>query len=85
MKMNQHQSDVEQRICMVAARVFELQERSAPLNLKRGEIAAWDSMGHLAFMMEIEREFGFRFSTQQIENLQSLSDIADTLAKEQSP
>jgi acyl carrier protein len=81
--MNQHRSDIEKRICVVAARVFELQEVSAPRGLKRGEIAAWDSMGHLALMLELEREFGIRFSTQQIESLQSISTIVDTVVKYQ--
>ena len=41
-----------------------------------GTLPGWDSLGHLTFMMEIEEEFGLRFTSAQIAQPKTIRDIA---------
>ena len=47
--------------------------------IKMGDFADWDSMGHYAFLLAIEEKFGIRFSTQELTDLNSISEILKTL------
>lgn len=48
-------------------------------NLKMGDFSDWDSMGHYTFLLAIEDKFNLRFSTQQLTDLTSISEIIDFL------
>jgi acyl carrier protein len=47
--------------------------------VKMGDFADWDSMGHYAFLLAIEDKFGIRFSTQELTDLNSISEILKTI------
>ncbi len=80
--MSDENESLEKRVCAVAARTFEVDFGSVAPELARGSLQAWDSIGHLNLMMDLEREFSVRFSTRQIEQLQSLTEIVAALVKE---
>ena len=44
-----------------------------------GDFDDWDSMGHYAFLLAIEDKFGIRFSTQELTDLNSISEILKTI------
>ncbi len=43
------------------------------------DVAAWDSMGHLNIIMELERRFSVSFSTEEAINSLSIPKIIETL------
>jgi acyl carrier protein len=47
--------------------------------VKMGDFAGWDSMGHYAFLLAVEDKFGIRFSTQELVDLNSINEILKTL------
>jgi acyl carrier protein len=49
-------------------------------NLAVGSFAEWDSMAHFNFLLLIEEHYGVRFSVEEMAELKSLQNIADTLA-----
>ena len=49
------------------------------IQLKMGDFADWDSMGHYAFLLAVEDKFGIRFSTQELTDLNSINEILKTL------
>lgn len=67
------------RLINVAARVLDVPETSLTAETGVGDFDAWDSLGHLRLMMEIEHEFTIRFSTEQIRMLISLARIQNAL------
>lgn len=76
--------DIDQlttRVRATVARALGLPVSDIGSGFRRGHARAWDSMGHLAVIMEIEREFGVRLSTQQIEELQSITEIASAVSR----
>ncbi len=70
------------RLINIATRVFGVAEASLMAETGVGDLDAWDSLGHLRLMMEIEHEFNVRFSTEQIRRLTSLADIQNALPTE---
>ena len=50
-------------------------------NLKIGDLKGWDSLGHVNFLLEIERIFKFKFGTKIFLSLQSVKRIKKNLPK----
>lgn len=72
------------RLIKIASEIFQISEERLTLETGMGDIEAWDSLGHLRLMMEIEQEFGVRFSTNQLRQLTSLAEIQDALLIEEA-
>lgn len=68
----------------IAAKVFDVPADSLSPQTGMGDLEAWDSLGHLRFMMELEREFHARFSTEQIRTLIDLAEIQNALPTHES-
>jgi acyl carrier protein len=45
------------------------------------DIEGWDSFNHINLILAIERSFGVKFSTQELEKLESVADIVMLLEK----
>jgi len=67
------------RLVDIAAKILGVPEESLTPETGVGDLDAWDSLGHLRLMMELEHEFKVRFSTEQIRQLTSLSEIQNAL------
>jgi acyl carrier protein len=48
------------------------------------DIESWDSLMHIQLVVAIERKFGIRFETGEIEQLQNVGDMAGLIAKKQN-
>ena len=49
------------------------------MNLKINDIEEWDSMANLDLIFEVEKEFDFKFTTKEMENVSSVKYIYDYL------
>ena len=67
------------QLVSVAARILNVPETSLTPETGMGDLDAWDSLGHLRLMMELEHTFRVRFSTAQIRELTSLIEIQNVL------
>lgn len=45
----------------------------------RDDIDEWDSLNHIRLLTAIESEFGFQFDLDEIEDISSVSTIADII------
>ncbi|HET8840913.1 MAG TPA: acyl carrier protein [Ktedonobacteraceae bacterium] len=70
------------QLIKIVVQVFNLPETSLTPEIGLGDLDAWDSLGHLRLMMELEHEFHIRFSTTQLRQLTSLMEIQDALQAE---
>lgn len=50
---------------------------------KKDDIEAWDSLGHLKLMMQIEQTIGVKFKMEQIPELTSINDIIEATLERQ--
>tara|TARA_B110000003_G_scaffold146407_2_gene147397 strand:- start:1313 stop:1540 length:228 start_codon:yes stop_codon:yes gene_type:complete len=51
------------------------------INLKLNSIPQWDSMGNLNLLMNIESNFGIRFSSDELSETKSIKEILKILNK----
>lgn len=41
----------------------------------------WDSLGHIQLILALEKEFGVKFSSEEVINIRTVADIAAILQK----
>ena len=44
------------------------------------DVEGWDSMANITFVVEVERRFGVKFNTAEIEEMRSVGDMLDVIA-----
>ncbi len=60
---------------MIAEEALHIPAADIRDNLKSGDVPDWDSMNYLLFISELEKEFGFSFTMDEVMNAQTLGDI----------
>ncbi|MDE6098639.1 MAG: acyl carrier protein [Muribaculaceae bacterium] len=50
-------------------------------NTSAADIDEWDSLANVQLIIEIESEFGIRFTSAEIPSWQNIGDITDCIAK----
>lgn len=70
----------EELLRSIAAKVFGIDVSAYP-KISMGEVKEWDSMNHLLLISEIEKEFRFKFSIQEVIEIKSLDDISALMQK----
>tara|TARA_B100000929_G_C15397915_1_gene383508 strand:- start:460 stop:690 length:231 start_codon:yes stop_codon:yes gene_type:complete len=48
-------------------------------NLKLGDLEEWDSLGNFNLLLEVEKEFNYRFDTTKFSEMKSIKDIKKNL------
>jgi len=60
--------------------VFDLDELDYADDLSADAIEEWDSLSHIRFIVAVEKRFGFRFSSAEIEGFSEVGDLVDSIA-----
>jgi len=60
--------------------VFDLDELEYSDSLSAEVIEEWDSLSHIRFIVAVEKRFGFRFSSAEIEGFSKVGDLVDSIA-----
>lgn len=50
-------------------------------DMRRGDIAAWDSLGVLTLMASLDEEFGIVLADEQLQEIHNVDDILNILRK----
>jgi acyl carrier protein len=74
------QKTVEQRVREVIMTTFRLRPEDEQSDLKMSSPPAWDSLGHMALVVALEKEFGVRFPGVSLARLTSVDGIMKELA-----
>ena len=77
-------SSVLDKLIGVIAKEFSLDEDSISAETDAEDIELWDSFGHLALIMSIEREFSARFKADEIMEITSVSRILEALQHQET-
>jgi acyl carrier protein len=65
------------------AGIFEEAPERITEATRRGDLRAWDSLGQLILMSELDQRFGIRLTQEELSSLASVRDILDILARNQ--
>jgi acyl carrier protein len=74
----QKMNDRLEKIIRIA---LEIRDGSLNPNWTSDDIEAWDSVGHLNLILELEKEFGIKFEIEEMFDLEKLGDIEKILKK----
>jgi acyl carrier protein len=44
------------------------------------DVEGWDSMSNITFVVEVERRFGIKFNTAEIEEMRNVGDMLNIIA-----
>lgn len=72
---------MDDRLEKIVRRVFKITDGPINENWTSVNISEWDSLGHLNFIMEIEKEFDIKVEIEEMFEIQKLSDINKILKK----
>jgi acyl carrier protein len=64
------------RVCAIAADIFQVPESSLGPLSSPDTIESWDSLHHLGLVVALEQEFNVQISPEEIEQLLSMELIA---------
>src|SRR5262249_32574610 len=75
---------IEQRVQDTVARALGIQVADGSTPLRMGSTPNWDSMGHMAVVMELEREFQTSFPSYRLPELVDVQSIAKAIQEAQT-
>lgn len=82
--MAANRDNITQRVRQTIADTFSQPIDTIVDTAARGELANWDSIGHLNLIMELESRFGISFTTDDVLAMRTLTDIVDAIAARHS-
>jgi acyl carrier protein len=71
-------SETEQKLKAVIGKVLGIQPETYS-KISTDTVAEWDSMNHLILIGEVEKEFGVKFTTDEVIRIKGMDDILQLL------
>ena len=71
---------LNQKLVAIVSRTFNVNPSTVTPETSPENTPAWDSIGHLNLILELEEEFQVRFPTERIPELNSVARIQEALA-----
>lgn len=67
--------DVKSKIFEIVAQVCDTDVANVTLESTIGDFPAWDSMGHLTILQQVEEELEVSFEPEEMMDLEDVNDI----------
>jgi acyl carrier protein len=74
---------IESTVRRLVLETLKIEEEKYSEDLASGDIAQWDSLGHLSLLMAVEREFKISFDIGDAIEIESVADIIETVRRYQ--
>ena len=71
--------ELRDRLIGLMANLFECQQDELSGDVGPGDVAGWDSLGHVSLMAEIQTQFGAHIPIEDAIEVESIDDIVDIL------
>ena len=75
---------VDDRLVKIVGQILGVAPNAITPDTGADNTSAWDSVGHLNLVLEVESVFGVRFSSQDIPLLTSVGRIQEALARQRA-
>ncbi len=72
-------SETVARVCAVVADLFSVPEDELSGASSPATVPAWDSMGQLNLILEIEQQFGIEMSQERVMRITDIDSIAEII------
>lgn len=70
---------VEEKVIKIIAEAIEVEVTKIDEDTAIGDFPNWDSMGQLAIISSLEKEFDIRFDPEDIMELEDVGDMIDAI------
>ena len=67
--------DIRNEVYRILADQFCLEENDISDGIGPGDFPAWNSLGHLQFIMKLEQRFRIRFSADDVMSFENVGDL----------
>lgn len=72
-------SDTLSRVQEIFREVFNDDELAVTPDTTAAGVAGWDSLMHVTLVLNVEKEFGVRFSSSEVDALNSVGDLVSLI------
>ena len=76
--------EIYDRLTQVMRDVFKDPAISASPEMTAKDVARWDSLGHIRFILQVERKFALKFSTTEISRFKNVGELAELISKKKA-
>lgn len=71
--------ELEKKVIQIIAESLEVSEDQITEDTAIGDIAEWNSLGHIVIISSLEKEFSINFDPEIIMDLEDVSDIVASI------
>lgn len=61
--------------------VFDIDDLQYRDGLTAGEVEGWDSLSHVRFLVAVEKGFGLRFTSREIDAFTNVGEVLDVIVR----
>ncbi len=76
-------TDLLAKLTDIFQEVFEDDDLQITRDTSAADIEEWDSLMHVALLLNVEQGFGIKFNSGDVSGLKSVGDLADLIAARQ--
>src|SRR5271156_1019685 len=70
-----------ERLTEIMRDVFDVDDLEYRDSLKAGDVDGWDSLSHVRFLIAVEKGFGFRFTSGEIDGFKNVGEVLDVIVR----
>ena len=70
---------IYQRLTAIFRDIFEDESINLTSDLTAQGVPGWDSLSHIRLILQIQKEFGIRFSAAQTTSLKNVGELAELI------
>jgi acyl carrier protein len=69
------------RLTQIMRDVFDEDELEYRDSLTAGDVEGWDSLSHVRFLVAVEKGFGFRFTSGEIDGFKNVGEVLEVIVR----
>jgi acyl carrier protein len=69
------------RLIAIMRDVFDENDLEYSDSLTADDVEGWDSLSHVRFLVAVEKEFSFRFTSGEIDGLKNIGEALDIIVR----
>ncbi|MFO7905272.1 MAG: acyl carrier protein [Pirellulaceae bacterium] len=71
--------EIDYKLAEIIRVTFEDEALEVTADTSADDIEAWDSVAHISLIFAIEEEFGFQFTSGELESMRNVGDLQNVI------
>ncbi|MFZ5802860.1 MAG: acyl carrier protein [Candidatus Omnitrophota bacterium] len=76
--------EIQQNLNQVFQDVFEDKSIAVRDDMTASDVKDWDSLNHVTLIVSVEKTFGVRFTTKEVNSLKNVGEMIDLIGKKKN-